>query len=290
MQRISPRLFAAAALIATAIGINAAQPATAAPANFHIEGGGFGHGVGMSQYGSLGFAQQGTGYQDILKHYFTGTAVETKPQPAEVRIWLAQDSTAPATTTLTPSGHVNLVLAGQIATTAESGEAIKVDVVDGKFNVSVAGAPKLSGVGGGSDNLYVQYNGAPITLDKTGDRYKYGQLELGATGPGTLRIVLTSMSMQEYLYGLGEVPSSWPADALKTQAVAARTYALEKVNRLGQNRAECGCALWRDTRDQNYVGYDKETNTNGDKWVASVNDTNEQVVTHQGAVIQAFYS
>ncbi len=290
MQRILFRLFAAAALIATAVGLSSAPPAAAAPSSFHIEGGGFGHGVGMSQYGALGYAQHGTGYVDILKHYYQGTAVESKPQPSEVRIWLAQDSSAPVTSTLTPSGHTNVVIAGQIATTAESGEAIKVDVVSGKFNVSVAGTPRLVAVGGGSDNLYVQYNGAPITLDKTGDRYKYGQLELAATGASTLRIVLTSQTMQQYLYGLGEVPSSWPADALKTQVVAARTYALEKINRLGQNRAECGCALWGDTRDQNYVGYDKETNAGGANWVAAVNNTDNEVVTYSGAVIQAFYS
>ncbi len=290
MQRVLVRLFAAAAMIGAAIGVAIAPPAAAAPASFHIEGGGFGHGVGMSQYGALGFAQQGTGYQDILKHYYQGTAVQSKAQPSEVRIWLAQDTSAPVTTTMTPTGHVNIVLAGQVATTAESGQAIKVDVASGKFNVSVAGTPRLNAVGGGGDNLYVQYNGAPISLDKTGDRYKYGQLELAATGASTLRIVITSQTMQQYLYGLGEVPSSWPTDALKTQAVAARTYALEKINRLGQNRAECGCGLWGDTRDQNYVGYDKETNSNGAKWVAAVNDTNNQVVTYGGNVIQAFYS
>ncbi|MEY2399813.1 MAG: stage sporulation protein [Actinomycetota bacterium] len=290
MQRLFLRLFSAAAVIGGAVGIALTSPAAAAPSSFHIEGGGFGHGVGMSQYGALGYAQHGTNYQDILKHYYTDTAVEAKTQPGEVRVLLAQDTSAPVTTTLTPSGHVNLVIAGQIVTSAESGQAIKVDVVDGKFNIAVAGAPRAAAVGGGSDNLYVQYNGAPITLDKTGDRYKYGQLELAATGPSALRIVLTSITMQQYLYGLGEVPSSWPADALKTQAVAARTYALEKINRLGQNRAECGCAVFGDTRDQNYVGYDKETNSNGDKWVAAVNDTNNQVVTYQGSVIQAFYS
>lgn len=40
---------------------------------FHTEG--YGHGVGMSQYGAKGMAEDGSGYEDILLHYYTGTAV-----------------------------------------------------------------------------------------------------------------------------------------------------------------------------------------------------------------------
>src|SRR3954449_5608950 len=52
-----------------------AIPATASAAStrFVVEGRGFGHGVGMSQYGADGFAQHGWTYQQILGHYYTGT-------------------------------------------------------------------------------------------------------------------------------------------------------------------------------------------------------------------------
>ena len=36
---------------------------------------GFGHGVGMSQYGALGMAQNGYNYQDILKYYYQDTEI-----------------------------------------------------------------------------------------------------------------------------------------------------------------------------------------------------------------------
>ena len=36
---------------------------------------GYGHGCGMSQWGAVGYARNGWGYQDILRHYFTGTTV-----------------------------------------------------------------------------------------------------------------------------------------------------------------------------------------------------------------------
>ena len=49
--------------------------APAASSKFTIRGAGFGHGVGMSQYGAYGFALNGSGYRDILAHYYTGTAI-----------------------------------------------------------------------------------------------------------------------------------------------------------------------------------------------------------------------
>jgi stage II sporulation protein D len=40
-------------------------------------GGGFGHGVGMSQYGALGLARRGYGYREILEHFYPGTTLTT---------------------------------------------------------------------------------------------------------------------------------------------------------------------------------------------------------------------
>ena len=38
---------------------------------------GYGHGCGMSQWGAIGYARNGWGYQDILTHYFVGTTITT---------------------------------------------------------------------------------------------------------------------------------------------------------------------------------------------------------------------
>lgn len=263
----------------------------AAPQSFRIEGGGFGHGVGMSQYGALGYAQQGWNYQDILKHYYQGTAVQNVGQPGELRIWLGADTSAPQDLVLTPSGPTDIVVDGTgVVAQAPSGKTITVTASGGKFNIAVQDGASLTGQGGDGHNVYIAFNGNPITVDVTGDRYKYGQIELSIPDGSSLRAVLTNISMEQYLLGLGEVPSSWPADALKTQAIAARTYALEKFNRLGLVRPECGCTLYTDVRDQNYVGYDKETGSNGDKWVAAVQQTAGQTVTYNGSPIQAFYA
>ncbi len=267
------------------------QPALAAPSAFRIEGGGFGHGVGLSQYGALGYAQQGTGYQDILAHYYQGTSVQTLTQPGEIRVWLGADTTAPADIAFTPTGPTDIVVANTgIIATAPANKVITVTANGGKFNVAIQDGPSFNQVGGGGNNVYLAYNGNPIRADISGNQYKYGQIELSIPDGSSLRAVLSNISMEQYLRGLGEVPSSWPADALKAQAVAARTYALEKYQRLGFIRSECGCTVYRDVRDQNYVGYDKETGSNGAQWVAAVNNTAGQTATYQGNVIQAFYS
>jgi stage II sporulation protein D len=53
-----------------------------------IAGAGYGHGVGMSQEGALGYAQHGYGYAAILAHYYTGTALGTVPAGARVKVLL----------------------------------------------------------------------------------------------------------------------------------------------------------------------------------------------------------
>jgi SpoIID/LytB domain protein len=101
-----------------------------------------------------------------------------------------------------------------------------------------------------------------------------------------------SLPMQKYLYGLGEVPASWPAAALKAQAIASRTYAYSKIDRLGQHNSPCDCAVYDSTIDQAYIGDSKRTGSGEywDDWKAAVDDTNNQVILHQGDPIQALYS
>jgi SpoIID/LytB domain protein len=62
-----------------------ASTASAAP-TLVIAGAGYGHGVGMSQEGALGYAQHGYGYAAILAHYYTGTGLGTVPTGETVRV------------------------------------------------------------------------------------------------------------------------------------------------------------------------------------------------------------
>src|SRR5215208_5613951 len=85
-------------LTLTLLGCLAFATAASAATRMTIRGAGFGHGVGMSQYGAYGFAQQGAGYEEILGHYYSGTALGSADPAQPVRVLLQSASGATAFT------------------------------------------------------------------------------------------------------------------------------------------------------------------------------------------------
>jgi stage II sporulation protein D len=86
--------------------------------------------------------------------------------------------------------------------------------------------------------------------------------------------------VEEYLRGMGEVPSSWPLEAIKAQIVAARCYALTHLGAHGN------FDLYDSTQDQVYGGADYESGPQS----AAVDATRGEVAFWNGQVILAFYS
>src|SRR6185312_2317660 len=79
-----------------ASGGSKTEPATVrTPPTFFVSGHGWGHGLGMSQYGAYGYAQHGWTYDRIIKHYYTGTTIGQAPV-SRVRVFLL-DSAKPVT-------------------------------------------------------------------------------------------------------------------------------------------------------------------------------------------------
>jgi SpoIID/LytB domain protein len=150
--------------------------------------------------------------------------------------------------------------------------------------------------GGVKSHIYAMYaSTGRVRVPQAGHTYKRGYLEFNlyaskscSNVPYCERLIIV-LPAQSYLYGLSEVPSGWPMTALEVQATAARTYAFEKVRRLGQHRPVCNCGLYDDTRDQVYAGWDKEGGSMGSRWVTSVKNTSKLVVLYGGALIQAYY-
>jgi len=86
-----------------------------------------------------------------------------------------------------------------------------------------------------------------------------------------LEVTNTVRLHDEYLWGIGEMPSSWPLAALQAQAIASRTYALNKGTII---RTACDCNIYGASQDQAFVGYAKETEAKyGQLWKAAVNST-----------------
>src|SRR6185312_6314921 len=88
-RRPLPAVAAVAVLAALAVVASLALAASASAAGtLFIRGGGFGHGVGMSQYGSYGYALHGRSYRWILAHYYQGTTLGTVGSNRRVRVLL----------------------------------------------------------------------------------------------------------------------------------------------------------------------------------------------------------
>lgn len=296
-------LFAAAVLVATAgVPAGAARMVT-------IRGGGWGHGIGMSQYGAYGRAGRGASASAILEHYYSGTRVGTADMPRRVRVGLLQGRSAVTFTSKPgPGGGGGLVLkeAGvkdELAS-EDAGTPWRVEpATTGGMRVFVDGNRiRRNGRGafGGPNRpltLVYEKQGSLVDVGDKAYDYAYGRLKIesyptDSCAPGyCLRLVLV-VTMQKYLYGLGEVPASWPKAALEAQAIAGRTYAFEKVRRLGQQRYPCGCAVYDSTYDQAYIGDAKRSGSGSywDDWKGAVDATIRRVVLHEGEPIQALYS
>ena len=107
------------------------------------------------------------------------------------------------------------------------------------------------------------------------------------------------MPFNRYLRGLAEMPGSFANEALRAQAIAARSYALVAVRVGGQHYGygrwdgcDCAvcCAVYATVRDQAYAGYAKELGYHGSRWVGAVRGTGSLVVRYGTRILQAFYS
>ncbi len=240
-----------------------AGPASAASTLF-IRGGGYGHGIGMSQYGSYGYALQGWTYQQILSHYYTGTTLGTTNPNQTVRVLLGTGAAAFAGATQAGNKHLDPSLTYDV-TVLPSGQLALVNQSShkqvGKFNapLTATGPGQLSLAGLGA------YRGA---------------LEFRPNGSGGVDTV-NVVGLDDYVRGVigAEMPSSWAPEALKTQAVAARTYAITTDVAGGFYN------LYPDTRSQMYRGVAAETPSTD----AAVAATAGQVVTYNGAPVVTYF-
>ncbi|HEX2050201.1 MAG TPA: SpoIID/LytB domain-containing protein [Actinomycetota bacterium] len=281
------------------------QAPALATTRVRITGGGFGHGIGMSQYGAYGRALKGRSATEILEHYYTGARVTAREMPDEVRVGLLQGRssvTATSPARRPGGGRVAFRVTGaDEPLAAASGATWRVEPApDGRMRLYKDGVRVTkdgrSTFGSPSAPLQATYRsfGSMLRIAEKGRSYAYGRMVFDTyAGCAAYCVrVVAAMPMQKYLYGLGEVPSSWPRAALETQAIAGRTYAYEKVVRLGQHRSPCDCAVYDSTYDQAYIGDSKRIDSGSywDEWQAAVDATDRLVVTYGGQPIQALYS
>lgn len=259
-----------------------AQPARAATYSFH--GRGWGHGLGLSQWGARGLAEKGLSASQILKRYYTGVEVQTKTLPSDIRVGLLQERAEVYVEGDKPFGLYDS--SGTKKASGKSGERWTIRPKGSKLEVLVEGSSAPKFTSGVPVTIRYEATDAVISLPQTGKRYKRGRIDVDINAEtGKTRAILI-VPFEQYLYGLGEMPASWHTEALEAQVIAARTYALEKVGRLGQSRTICNCAVYASTVDQVYAGVDHEV----PRWIAAVDATKGLIATYGGKPIQAYYS
>jgi stage II sporulation protein D len=234
------------------------------PPVFVITGRGWGHGVGLSQYGALGYARQGAGFEEILAHYYQGTELTQAPVK-RIRVLLA----AAAKT-------LDVGSAAPFRVRDALGDLYELDAGTQRFGSGLrlkeTGKKKLTQLQG---PLVFLPGDEPLTLK--GRAYR-GELRV-TVDKARLRAI-NSLGLEAYLYGVvpSEMPHHWPLEALKAQAVAARSYALA-TRRTGD------FDVYSDVRSQVYRGIpEEEAPTN-----EAIDETAGLVVTYKGEVAHTYF-
>lgn len=250
-------------------------PATATAADVVIDGRGWGHGVGLSQYGAYGFAlREGRDHRFILAHYYTGSDLGTAPA-TRMRVRLKR-ARAPklsgATRAISGRRRVRLRDDRGYRFRALNGARVAViDTATGRTRARLR--VPVTVTGGASTRLHGRAENG-----RSSGFYR-GRMVLLREGSGVLAV--NHVSLEHYLYGVvpAEMPASWPAEALRAQAVIARSYALT-------SRASGGnWDVFADVRSQVYGGVLAEIASTTD----AVRATRARVVTVGGAVAQTFF-
>ena len=262
-RSLSNSLRAGLLAVALAVSLLAASPASTGTASettaVVISGHGFGHGIGLSQWGAEERAATGSSYAQILAFYYPGTTLATAPA-GQVRVLVAE--------------RPRVQVGSKQPFTIRSADGTALRFAAGRYPVSPDGRI-------GSRTVELPAIAAPGSAP----------LELGGTGfAGTLKLdlagdrvrVVNVLDLEDYLVGVvsSECPGYWHADALRAQAVASRSYALANL------RPSADFDLYSDDRSQNYHGLHKHL----PGAAAAVSATRGEVLRYRGAIVNALFS
>ncbi|MHB0980002.1 MAG: S-layer homology domain-containing protein [Thermoleophilia bacterium] len=317
----SVRGFARTAVLATLacfallVASSAAAPAARAGGDFQFEGRGYGHGVGMSQWGAWAAARDGKTFQWIVGFYYPGAALEPLGDPGlELKVKLLSEPWKSVSTITQNFKQVDVHAAGGPVTLLMIGGPgdTQVELAAGVFaNVLVGdgGVDVVTGAGGrqgpfdrvearpaAGARVRVQFATSLSPTRVTVDPREYwGKMQIEPSSTAGYLVTYNIVPIEKYLRSIGEVEYDWAQpgaamyapEAVKAQAVAARTYAVaNKDPYLNDNQ-------W----DQVYLGYTgRSTGAQApfEQLYPGIPQAAEQtaglVLRSQGKVITSFFS
>ena len=272
-----------------------------------IDGQGWGHGVGMSQWGARGRAHGGQSADDIVRAYYQGvdiTNLSTDQNPIRVLIdknyrppsfdgalgssntltgdiigiggqWAILGATGP----LPPGARLRLLdHSGGGRVTVRLIDALGQHMLDFDLPGLIEAVPLQS-----ETRLLVHYKyTAPVAGDPSSffDVFR-GSVRVYVNGSGRIDTV-NVLSIEDYLLGVvpAEMPSHWPSEALKAQAMVARTFAVTSLR-----PAHPVWDVDDTTQYQVYLGVNRETSEAS----AAIRGTSKRTITHSGSPIRAYF-
>ncbi len=264
-----------------------------------VTGGGWGHSVGLSQYGAQGMALEGYEYPEILQHYFTGVEVKSVEPMTDLRVGLAQSPVSASFRALL--NHFSI---------SRNGIHVQ-DVLQNNLVVITSPAPGVCRISIPTDPNHLASDGScqiELTKPESSMIETVSTLDSGASTavrvinygfvyvrPAPIRFhVGAQMTLEQYMRGIAEIPNAWHVEAQRAQVVAARSYAHRSAIDRRQSATFwnelCFCDVRATTADQNYSGFGSEQAR--PKWNQAVTDTPGRVITAVGSntPLKAFYS
>ncbi len=199
-------------------------------ATITVVGHGYGHGHGLSQYGAQRAATKGLGYRRIARFYYPGT--RWGKIGGQVRVLISADTSRDVVVVARGGLVVRPVKAGKPTRLAQARPRAKrwriVPVAGGRSAVDYQTSGRWRRLRTVRGDAEFTAGGKPIRLVFAGGSRAYrGVLRSASTGRGLDRDTVNVLPLDSYLKGVvpREVPSYWHPQALRAQAVAARTYA-----------------------------------------------------------------
>jgi SpoIID/LytB domain protein len=328
------RFWAIASAMATIVVLSLSSPATAADEDWIIEGGGWGHGIGLSQYGAYGMALDGFEAPDILAHYYSG-AISVAASDSlgtdhwifeEEALWIGLKDDADTVDLGAVNGDLSVCQKGDgtddcavVDLVIPSGATwrfeavpesvpIRCQFIETSTEIELPEGDCIADVTW-VDNVNLDDLPSVTRVEIDGGReYAHGTIRVRpnnatAANADAFHVAL-SIGLEDYVYGIGEVPSSWHEAVLETQAIIARGFGVAAATSRAPTGElptyrinRCWCHLVATSADQNFVGWQKESEgigaQFGKRWVAAVDATAGTVVTHPSTgdkIISTWYS
>jgi|APSaa5957512535_1039671.scaffolds.fasta_scaffold05087_2 SpoIID/LytB domain protein len=287
-----------------------AGPAVGEP-DYSFEGAGWGHGLGLSQYGAKAMAADSASYEEILSRYFPSTllvpfeiaAAGTFLDHEEKPLWVGLLQGVDTVSFSVASGSAELCF-------DDGREACTVSAVPGEswrfahqgggacafMRIPDGGSPYVVGPAGPCEaSVRPSTEQAKLNLPYKARTYSHGILRLREDPDTEGFHVVYQIGIDDFLRGLSEVPETWPMAAIEAQVVASRSNALWYAEERGSGtsldaeyRVDCFCNLRDDASDQIFRGYTGEISH--PHWVAAVATTARQVMMHGGGLTLGMYS